>query len=364
MKTLKLIHAADLHLDSAFEALGPAKAALRRAEQRQMLLKVFSLVDECGADLLLLAGDVFDYSGHAYAETVETLRSCIENCPVPILVSPGNHDSYRAASPWAGGDFGGKIHIFKSGDTRCVELPELQTRVYGCAFTDSIAPAPLRSFHAEKTEGIWNIGLFHGDTRSPDSRYGAITQADIESSGLDYLALGHVHRRSELAKTGETWWAYPGCTEGRGFDECGEKGALYIEVSDAGVTGEFIPLARRRYEIIELDISEGIPAAPPEGRGEDIVRIILTGESDTAPQLAELQRAWEDSFFALQLRDRSRLRRDLWEGSAQDSLRGLFLRKMREKYDSAQTEAEKQKITQALRWGLAALEGREAVSEI
>ena len=58
MKTLKIIHAADLHLDSAFEALGAAKAALRRAEQRQMLLRVFSLVEEKGADLLLLAGMV------------------------------------------------------------------------------------------------------------------------------------------------------------------------------------------------------------------------------------------------------------------------------------------------------------------
>ena len=126
---------------------------------------------------------------------------------------------------------------------------------------------------------------------------------------------------------------------------------------------EFIPTSRRRYEILELDISEGIPPGP-EGRGEDIVRIMLTGEAAAAPDTAGLQLAWEENFFALQLRDRSRLRRDIWEGSAQDSLRGLFLRKMREKFDAAASEAEKQKITQALRWGLAALDGGEAVEEI
>ena len=114
---------------------------------------------------------------------------------------------------------------------------------------------------------------------------------------------------------------------------------------------------------IELDISDGIPPCP-ESRGDDIVRIILRGETETAPDTAELQKQWEDNFFALQLRDRSTLRRELWEGSARDSLRGLFLRKMREKYDAAPSEAERQKITEALRWGLAALDGGEAVKEI
>ena len=32
---VKLLHAADLHLDSAFSALPPEKAAQRRAEQRR-----------------------------------------------------------------------------------------------------------------------------------------------------------------------------------------------------------------------------------------------------------------------------------------------------------------------------------------
>ena len=34
---VKLLHAADLHLDSAFSALPPEKAAQRRAEQRLVL---------------------------------------------------------------------------------------------------------------------------------------------------------------------------------------------------------------------------------------------------------------------------------------------------------------------------------------
>jgi len=185
----------------------------------------------------------------------------------------------------------------------------------------------------------------------------------VAASGFDYLALGHQHTYSGLIRWGETVCAYPGCGEGRGFDECGEKGVLYIELAEGGVKGEFVPLAKRRYEIMELDISEGIPPCP-SGRENDIVRIIFRGESDSAPNLDAIAREWEGNFFALQLRDRSTLRRELWEGSSQDSLRGLFLRKMRERYENAQNEGEKQKIIQALRWGLAALEGGEAVKEI
>lgn len=364
MKTLKIIHAADLHLDSAFEALGAAKAALRRAEQRQMLQRVFSLVEEKGADLLLLAGDVFDYSSHAYAETVDSLRRCIEKCPVPIFVSPGNHDSYRASSPWASCDLGEKVHIFKSPEVSCAELPELGVRVYGRAFCDSASPAPLRGFHAERIDGIWNIGLFHGDTRSPDSRYGAITPADIAESGLDYLALGHVHNRSELAKTGGTWWAYSGCTEGRGFDEQGEKGLYCIELSENGCKAEFIPTCTRQYHVLHIDANADIPAQLPEGTERDIYRLILRGECERAPDLQALEEALSPRFFALQIKDATRPARDIWEGSAADSLRGLFLRKMRDRFNSAATEAEREKIIQATRWGLAALDKGEAVEQI
>ncbi len=361
-KPLKMIHAADLHLDSPFEALGP-KAAQRRREQRELLGRIGEICREKSADMLLLAGDLLD-TGSAYAETMEQLSAALGGLDIPVFIAPGNHDFLSPASPYLKAGLPENIRVF-GGKWDCAELPQLGARVWGAGYTDAVCPPLLRGFSLPKAEGIIDIGILHGDL-SPmgESRYCPITADEVAQSGFTYLALGHQHAHSGLVRHGGTVCAYPGCPEGRGFDECGEKGLLYIEIDDTGVHGEFIPTARRHYEIIELDISEGIPAAPPEGRGEDIVRIILTGESDTAPQLAELQRAWEDSFFALQLRDRSRLRRDLWEGSAQDSLRGLFLRKMREKYDSAQTEAEKQKITQALRWGLAALEGREAVSEI
>ncbi len=360
-KPLRIIHAADLHLDSPFEALGE-KAAQRRREQRELLFATAETAREKSADLLLLAGDLLD-SAAAYSETFLAIKSAFGELECPVFVSPGNHDHICPGSPYTRGDLPENVHVFGSGWS-CCELPGLGAKVYGAGYTDALCPPLLRGFAAEREEGKLCIGLLHADLGAVgESRYCPITPEEVAASGFDYLALGHQHTYSGLLRFGETFCAYPGCPEGRGFDECGEKGILYLELEPGSAKAEFIPLARRRYDIIELDISEGMPPLP-SGREEDIVRIILTGESDFAPDLAALQREWEPKFFALQLRDRSTLRRELWDGSSQDSLRGLFLRKMREKYDNAPTEREKQKIIQALRWGLAALEGGEAVREI
>ena len=79
--------------------------------------------------------------------------------------------------------------------------------------------------------------LLHGEVGVRDSRYRAMTLKDVEQSGADYLALGHVHAFSAAcSRQGAPFWAYPGCPEGRGFDELGDKGFL---TGDRGTgTGE------------------------------------------------------------------------------------------------------------------------------
>lgn len=308
--------------------------------------------------MLLLAGDLLDSTG-AYAETAVMLREVFASLDCPVFIAPGNHDYYCAASPYARMALPENVHIFRGG-MECVELPELGVRVWGAGFTDAVAPPPLRSFHADGGDGLLNLGVLHGDLGAPGSRYGPISESDVAESGLDYLALGHVHTYSGLLKFGGTWCAYPGCPEGRGFDECGEKGILYLELEKGGCRAEFIPVCCRQYMVLTAE-ADNIAAALPGGTENHICRLVLTGETDAAPDLTALYQQLSPRFYALQLRDRTTLRRDIWEAAEQDSLRGLFLRRMRKNYDSAATEAEKERVVQAVRWGLAALDGGEAV---
>ena len=73
---LKILHAADLHLDSPFEALPGGKAAIRRAEQRRRLGALAELAAAEDVDLVLLSGDLLD-SNISYFETGEELIRCL-----------------------------------------------------------------------------------------------------------------------------------------------------------------------------------------------------------------------------------------------------------------------------------------------
>lgn len=196
--------------------------------------------------------------------------------------------------------------------------------------------------------------------------YGPISEEDIAASGLDYLALGHVHQYSGLRRAGETFWAYPGCPEGRGFDELGEKGVLWLEVEKGRTEAEFVPLCRRRYQILSVDLTgqadpaAAVLAALPPQTGEDIYRLLLTGERGLEGlDLGELERELSPRFWGLTLRDHTRAARALWERKGEDTLTGLFLREMEGR---CQAEPENEAVQLAVRFGLAALEHGEDVA--
>lgn len=359
---LKIIHAADLHLDSPFAGLSPEQAALRRAEQRGLLDRLADLANEERADLVLLAGDLLD-GERVYRETVELLARTLGRIRARVFIAPGNHDPYQAGSPYTQPIWPDNVHIFTSPLPEAVPLPELGCSVYGAAFTrDQREDAPLSGFSAEG-DGL-NLMVLHGNAQGRD--YAPISPAEIAASGLDYLALGHIHQHSGLQKSGTVFWAYPGCPEGRGFDELDDKGVLVLNVEKGHVEARFHPLSLRRYRIVEVDLTgctdplEAITAALPPQTRQDICRIRLTGEfaMDTRT-LSELESALSPHFHALELRDRTRMPRDLWARAEEDTLTGLFLRTMSARCaESPQDEM----LDLAVRFGLAALENGEDVS--
>ena len=365
MNRLRILHTADLHMDSPFEGLGAAKATVRRREQRDLLGRIALLAAEEKVDLVLFSGDLLD-SDNTFYETGEELIRALRQIRVPMFIAPGNHDFYSERSPYARLKLPENIHIFSENEIRCVDCGALGFRVYGAAFTDRRSGPLLRGFHAERTEGVYNILCLHGEVGVRDSIYDPISEEDVKQSGMDYAALGHVHKASGLCRAGATWYAWPGCPEGRGFDETGEKTLNLIELEGENCTLRPVSVAGRRYETMAVDVSETDPLLAvhtqlPDETVRDIYRIILRGETDAPPDLGKLYDNLSEFFFELQLRDETRLRRSVWERSGDDSLRGLFLLKLRERYDAASSEAERLHIEQAARWGLAAIDNREEV---
>ena len=358
---IRLLHAADLHLDSPFSALSPEQAAQRRQEQRAMLTQLAELANAHDCGLMLLAGDLFD-SDNAYPDTVDALRRALASCRAEVVIAPGNHDLCAPGSAYLTEDWPENVHIFTKNTPDCFEFPRLSCRVWGAAFTAAEAPALLDGFSA-KRDGLLELMVLHGDAVNAHSPYNAVTREQIASSGLCYLAMGHIHEGSGLLRAGETFYGWPGCPMGRGFDELGQKGVYLVTAQPGACTAELLPIAGRKYEILRVAAGDAplaaIEQALPADTQDDIYRIILTGDAPR-PDTAALWRALQGRFFSLTLRDETTPRRELWDGCGEDTLRGLFLQTLRAQYDEAPTAAEKLQIADAVRLGLAAMDGREA----
>ena len=374
---MKLLHAADFHLDSPLTGLPPDKSALRRRELRDVPARLAALAREEQVDLVLLPGDLLD-GDRVYPETVRSLARALGYMAVPVFIAPGNHDWFHEKSPYAGDFWPDNVHIFTAPEPQGVELPQLNCVVHGCAFT---APHreddPLAGFTAPD-DGKTHLLCLHGEVGTTGS-YAPIDPSSLERSGAAYAALGHIHAAGN-GRAGKTLWAYPGCPEGRGFDELGPKGAwiVYIgepaqvavstpdgpavvsaKVTSGPVSGKFVQVCRREYRIESVEASS-FSDRLPRIESPDLVRLLLTGESRFAPDLTALTAQAAPHFFHVELRDQTTLPVDLWARADEDSLTGLFLREMRSRLETA-AEGDRDRLLLAARFGLAALEGGEDI---
>ena len=361
----RFIHAADFHLDSPFGALSPQQAAARRQESRELPFRLADYVNAHQIDLVLLAGDLLD--GHsAFRETGEQLAQALGQMQADVFLAPGNHDWYAPDSVWETVAWPENVHLFKSSQMTAIESPRTGAVVCGAAFTGAEQAESLLKGYTAPQDGRIYLGLLHGEIEPSEARYNPLRREEITSSGLRYLALGHIHKRTEPLRFGQTVCAWPGCPEGRGFDELGEKGFYQGTVSDDGtVTLEFVPFARHRYEILQVDVTgqpvrSAVEAALPSGTKQDLYRIVLTGETGAqGAEASAIQTAFADRFNTLEVRDCTRIAEDVWARAEEDTLRGLFLRSLREQLRQTEDETERETIMQAVRFGLAALDNRD-----
>ena len=359
---MRILHAADLHLDSAFAGLAEEKAALLRQESRDILRRMVDWANDHAVDVMLLSGDLFD-SDRMYSQTARTLAQALARFRGRIFVSPGNHDFYAPGSGYDAVDWPENVHIFTSRRPQTVLLRSLNASVTGAAFTSAEEWEPFDGASFSGGDAPIRLGVLHGEVTRGESKYRAIPPAEIEKMNLTYLALGHVHRCAGVQRAGNTAYAYPGCLPGRGFDETGDKGFLYGEITPEKVELEFIPFAPRRYQSVTADITDRDPAdavrqALDPDCGQDVCRVLLTGSRRENFSLSVLTSELSGLCAALELTDETYPEEDVWARCGEDSLRGLFLQNLRARYDGAD-EDEKRQLLQAARFGLAALDNRD-----
>ncbi len=256
---MKFVHAADLHLDSPLSGLSKYEGApveqIRGATRRALENLVELCLDE-SADLLLIAGDLYDgdwrdYStGLFFAKQMAALRAG----NVQVVWIRGNHDA--ASKLTAHLNLPENVRELGHKKPESFLLEGLGVAVHGQGFEVREVTRDLSLLYPEPAPSLFNIGLLHTalEGRVGHAPYAPCKLSALADRGYDYFALGHVHTREVLSEA--PWIVFPGNLQGRHARETGAKGASLVTVEDERVRAvEHRALDEVRWHVAEADVS-------------------------------------------------------------------------------------------------------------
>lgn len=365
---IKIFHTGDFHLDSPFSGCDVKESDGRRASLRDSFASALKRAAADGCGMILIAGDLFD-CGYVTHETVSKAFLAIEECGIPVVISPGNHDPYEKGGVYDKHERPSNLFVFSSSEISRMDFDDLGVSVHGYAFTsDRMDESPLSApieLHGENA----NILLAHGDIYSPISKYAPISPLSIEGSGFDYVALGHVHKAEPPVRMGSTTVAYCGFPEGRGFDELGFGGALEVTIDNGDVKTERVILSAKRYMIEQLDVTgatsnEDILSAlasfvSKSGFGKETsLRVILSGAVSPSLSISMSPSAESLGLALIEIENDTSPVYDARLLEEDISLRGALYRQLLPSLKSPDSRT-RRVAAEALRIGLAALDGKQ-----
>lgn len=366
MSTVKILHCADIHIGASETFLG----ALAQSRQRETLLTFEHILDLCAQkeiQVLCIAGDLFD-SNSAAKQFGDAVLDKIASVPqLKVVYAAGNHDPLNPASPLFKANLPENLYVLSTEET-VFTFEDLNLRVFGRSFETPFMKGISKPSIIPEDDGIINLLVQHGELKSDlESQYNSITKEFILSSKMDYIALGHIHKRTEIGKLSDTYFSYCGCPEGQGFDELGEKGVYLGEIGKGFCNMEFVPTAKRMHihEIIDITniekdkffdaIIEKLKENYGENFGDNLYKIELIGNIDpeTVVDIADLSARIGEKVYFAKVKNSTKPLLDLEIIATEKSLRGIFVSKMLERISSAD-DTEKVKLTAALELGLKA----------
>ncbi len=366
MNTVRILHTADLHIGAQCSYLG-TDASVRRREVLKTFEKIIGLANENKVDLLLIAGDLFD-SNKIEATLINGVFEALDNLKSgKAVIALGNHDPLTADSPFANRKMSDNVYVLDSKDS-VLTFDELSCRVYGASFDGVYCEGASRFSLTPPEDDYINLMVIHGEARADLSgNYRPITPEFVKYSGMDYIALGHIHARSEVQYMGTTAIAYCGCPEGQGFDESGEKGVYLGNISKGKADLSFVPTAKRTHYCLDVDITdaENITEKVKEeieksdkNFKDQYYRITLTGKRSDEKKLdiPSIIADLNEQVAFIKIKDKTVPNIDFEALAQEKNLKGYFTMLMLEKIKTSKEE-EKEKYIKALELGIESFGG-------
>ncbi|CAN1558959.1 SbcD DNA repair exonuclease [Mycobacteriaceae bacterium] len=258
----RIIHAADIHLDSPLQGLGRLGDAGLADELRAATRRAYdNLVQLCiseDADLLVIAGDIYDGDWRSY-ETgeyfVRGLRTLRES-GVEVALLYGNHDAESTITRRLTMPDG--VRVLNTAEPESAGFPDLGVVVHGQGYAVRDVMENLAQNYPSRRDGWVNIGVLHTGLHgiAGHTPYAPCTINELTACGYEYFALGHIHQREQQAGGNTHVW-YSGNLQGRKSTETGPKGALVVDAQpDMPAEVRFAECDVARWEVLEPDLAE------------------------------------------------------------------------------------------------------------
>lgn len=390
----RFIHCADLHLDSRMEShLSQFQAQNRRKELLQTFSRMVSYAGQHEIKGILISGDLFDTT-QISSTAVSTFLHCIQEYPqIDFLYLPGNHDSQGLFSVPYDMTWPDNLWFLQSAEVSDSGMPKVSQKVsssmedhpahihtaaqrnYGpITITGLTGPASslpqlsVSQFNLVMLHG--QIGIFESSCNS-DSDCLHYPLKELSGKNIDYIAAGHIHQFQSGTIDSRGIYCYSGCLEGRGFDECGEKGFVFLDIitDDAANTSklcfQFIPFASRQLFDLNADmtgissyydVEQQVEKILSDIDSSHLVRLKLCGRiiPDLNLHSDWLLRKYAEDFYFLHIEDCTRPIICYEDYRYDSSLKGEFIRLVLSAPDLEEKDREK-----IIMEGLRALSGEE-----
>ena len=361
---MRIIHCADLHLDSKMTAnLSKEQARERKGEILRTWGRLVEYAKKNGVTVILIAGDLFDTRNVA-VNVRNAVRDIIwKNPDIDFLYLRGNHDT---------DSFLAKLEEIP--DNLCLFSDKWVTYSYDKIAITGIELDGSNSLTAYNSLVLdndkFNIVTMHGQLAGYKSKDKTeiVSLDDLRNKNIDYLALGHIHAFQMERLDNRGVYCYPGCLEGRGFDECGAKGFVVLDIDPhtRTATTEFVPIAARTLYTLPVDVTGILSTQEAAERMEgaiaisgypsnSLVKFLLQGEVDVECELniEFLEEQFAEYFYFIKIYDETRLWVNYEDYANDISLKGEFIRMV------CASELSEEEKSLVIRTGIQALQGEE-----
>lgn len=364
---MKIIHCADLHLDAKMTSnLSKEQAKERKNEILRTYVHMVEYAKANDVSVILIAGDLFDTRNVSAMVRNTVKESIINNPQIEFLYLRGNHDNDNFLTKLD--EMPENLKLFSDKEWVSYSFLNGKVSITGLELTkDNQVTAYNELVLSHDT---YNIVTLHGQAGEYKSAHAAenISLSDLKNKNIDYLALGHVHKYMVEKLDARGVYCYSGCLEGRGFDECGQKGFVLIEIEEDTLqaTLKTVSCAARTLYTLPVDITGVLSTNEAAKRVEaaintkpfpsaSLVKIVLNGALNVECELnvEYLEELFADYYYLVKIENATTLEINYDDYEKDESLKGEFVRMVKN------SDLSPEKKSEVIRCGILALSGEE-----